>query len=804
MNGGSGSELMKRRRAADTKQKAWTFIRQLNETAGTQPDRIALEDGTRQFSYREMYRCWERYAAVFTALGMTEKEQARVGLLGATASETIFAFYGLDMVGAGISIIPSYSAFNPKKILRVIEEEHLTDIIITDDFAQADLIYRLLSQKKQLGLNNVLLLHVPVSGTAVSPLMSTAQEHKYKFLKSWFAPICMDTLLMMYGSDDFHTAGADVSVKPDHAGVLILHTSGTTGGTGKPVVLSDRSLNAACSCFIETDGYKALMEDPVSAVTVDLSNAYSLVDQVHLPLSVGGTIAAIPGGILNPWFYKAIPEFGITCLFGVSAMLDMWMKMPEAAAADFTSLQAVVLGGASVSAGDKRRYQEFLSEHGGTDILLINGYGISELGGACCLSSGTDDESIGMLLPGFEMRLYDEEQDVFCGQADAPCEGVLYLRSDFMAEEELDGEKILKTRIIDGEAFICTNDLVRAETDGGLVYLGRANRYFINEDGFKYEAGRVETEISKQSGIESCGMVPVYVKTKHDNIPMLCVKVLEEDKDEAAGVVCRALRNVFGKQGSLGPEQIPHRILIAEDLPRNANGKIDLYRINRGEVSGETFEVQPVRRKGRVVDFRIHPLKEDSSSDMIREVFDGIAGDMQNKYDYNKAKVKKREEKKMMNNNPFGGFGFFNQMGGNMMSQMMDQMMQMYGGCKDKQEGFGSGFFGFPGMSGKPDMQKMMDNMKNVAPFMQQMNQQMNQQMDQMITYVNQMNQMTLQMMQQMQEQNCRMWVQFFQMLQNMNGADVEEAAEEEKPKTSAKSGKSAKAKAKSKAAEEK
>lgn len=163
MSGRFSSARLKAGKSADPDQKAWSFIRQLNEAAGTKPDRIALEDGARQISYRDMYRHRERYAAVFTSLGMTEKEKARVGLLGATAVETVLAFYGLDMVGAGISIIPSYSAFSPAKILRVIEEEHLTDIIITDDFAQANLVRRLLSEKDQLGLNNVVLLHVPAS-----------------------------------------------------------------------------------------------------------------------------------------------------------------------------------------------------------------------------------------------------------------------------------------------------------------------------------------------------------------------------------------------------------------------------------------------------------------------------------------------------------------------------------------------------------------------------------------------------------------------------------------------------------------
>ena len=36
-------------------------------------------------------------------------------------------------------------------------------------------------------------------------------------------------------------------------------------------------------------------------------------------------------------------------------MLDMWMKMPETAMPDFSGLQAVVLGGASVSAGFREK-----------------------------------------------------------------------------------------------------------------------------------------------------------------------------------------------------------------------------------------------------------------------------------------------------------------------------------------------------------------------------------------------------------------------------------------------------------------
>ncbi len=67
-------------------------------------------------------------------------------------------------------------------------------------------------------------------------------------------------------------------------------------------------------------------------------------------------------------------------------MFEHWMKLPEETAFDFSSLRGVVLGGSVVSAKDKRRYAQFLKKHGAADVLLFNGYGISELGGACCIS----------------------------------------------------------------------------------------------------------------------------------------------------------------------------------------------------------------------------------------------------------------------------------------------------------------------------------------------------------------------------------------------------------------------------------
>ena len=70
------------------------------------------------------------------------------------------------------------------------------------------------------------------------------------------------------------------------------------------------------------EGVDLPRDDLATAVIVDLSNAYSIIDQVHVPFAMGASVAVAPGGVLNPWFYKAIPHHGITFLFTISAMFE--------------------------------------------------------------------------------------------------------------------------------------------------------------------------------------------------------------------------------------------------------------------------------------------------------------------------------------------------------------------------------------------------------------------------------------------------------------------------------------------------
>ena len=104
-------------------------MRQLNH--------IAIEDGTNKYSDGVMFRNWDRCASVFSALGITGENKARVGMMGSMSAEAIFTFSAQNMVGAEISIVPSYSVFRPERVKQTIRTVPVLYVVPAEKGPQA-------------------------------------------------------------------------------------------------------------------------------------------------------------------------------------------------------------------------------------------------------------------------------------------------------------------------------------------------------------------------------------------------------------------------------------------------------------------------------------------------------------------------------------------------------------------------------------------------------------------------------------------------------------------------------------------
>ena len=113
-------------------QRVWSYIWQQNSADPVRLRAKAVIDCTRDYTYEQMFAEWERYARVFTGLGITGKNGSRVAIGGTISAEPLFAFYGLNMTGAEVSMF-SYPDFLPGGQWKtMLEKEKITDLILSD------------------------------------------------------------------------------------------------------------------------------------------------------------------------------------------------------------------------------------------------------------------------------------------------------------------------------------------------------------------------------------------------------------------------------------------------------------------------------------------------------------------------------------------------------------------------------------------------------------------------------------------------------------------------------------------------
>ena len=105
-------------------QKCCKYIRALNSVSDERPDSIALFDGKRDYTYRRMFRRWELYAEVFSALDICAEHGSRAAITGNPSAETIMAYYALNMTGTSVSMVHMSDLRDPLRWERMVRGIH--------------------------------------------------------------------------------------------------------------------------------------------------------------------------------------------------------------------------------------------------------------------------------------------------------------------------------------------------------------------------------------------------------------------------------------------------------------------------------------------------------------------------------------------------------------------------------------------------------------------------------------------------------------------------------------------------------
>ena len=601
-------------------QKIWQYIKRRAEL---EPERLylpAILDCSGTYTYGQMFAQWDRYARVFSAMGITDTKNSRVALVGSVDAEPLFAFYALNMTGASVSMFSYPDLLPGGRWKTMVEKEHITDMVISDIMVSPQMWAELRKAKAEFGLRNIILLHTRMGGPCLGYAEMLYNEFNYNALKRLPDVQYMDALLEQHKDHAIHYGRKG----GDHLAV-ICHTSGTTNGTRKPLPYTDRMVNALTSAdpsgMLRGVKQKAPGDNAANPkvdgmewastgrrqmtmiLPFDLSAASMINGFATMTFASGNAVVTTCFGFLHPKFVRAFKYYKVDIGFISGFMLDGWMKQPELDADAFSSVKVFGFGGSYISPAKMEKYEAFLKAHGFTGIVS-QAYGMSELCGSMLfVPPGCREDILGYPDNPEFYRILDEEDGKFHRLSEGEREGVLYGRSNSMCQNTLDGETLFELTAIDGQGFVCMNDVVHANPDGSLSYVGRSNQFFANNEGVKFDSGIVETQLLAHPNIDLCAIVPLLDKRIHDTVPVLYAIPADKDRD-GAEQVRQALADIYVRGTRLKDSVLPTQFVLVDHIPLSATGKVDIYHITRSRIDGNAYNILPVKHGGALIDIQ--------------------------------------------------------------------------------------------------------------------------------------------------------------------------------------------------------
>ncbi|GAA1275286.1 acyl-CoA synthetase [Kitasatospora nipponensis] len=347
-----------------------------------------------------------------------------------------------------------------------------------------------------------------------------------------------------------------VPVPAPHGPAMLLYTSGTTGAP-KGVMLSHRALLADLDALAAAWAWTA--EDTL-VHGLPLFHVHGLVLGVLGALRTGSRL--VHTGRPTPAGYAAA---GGTLYFGVPTV---WSRVAadEACAQALAGARLLVSGSAPLPVPVFERLTA-LSGH-----RPIERYGMTET--LITVSTRADGErrpgSVGLPVAGVRTRLCGED-----GVSPVACDGESVGELQVSGPTLYDGylgrpEADAQSRTADG--WFRTGDVATIGPDGFHRIVGRASVDLIKSGGFRIGAGEVEAALRDHPAVADAAVVGAPDPDLGQAVVAFVVPEGPVTGDQLAAFVAQRL----------SVHKRPRRVVLVEELPRNAMGKVLKKRLLEG------------------------------------------------------------------------------------------------------------------------------------------------------------------------------------------------------------------------------
>ena len=392
-----------------------------------------------------------------------------------------------------------------------------------------------------------------------------------------------------WGYGSYPAEGPEVPVH----GASLAYVIFTSGSTGRPKGAMIRHDAISERLLWQSGEILDFGHDDASLFKAPLSFDIS-VNEIFLPLVCGGRLVVLrPGGERDPHhLLSVLSEQRVTFTYLVSSMLDVLLEM-EGGSGKLDSLRHVWCGGEVLT---PELYERFRTRLG---IPLYHGYGPAEttIGVSHVIYRGAAERlstSIGKANPNTQLYVLDDElRPVPVGVGGELYAGGLLLGRGYVNAPGLTASRFVANPFAsDGSRLYRTGDLARFAPDGSLDFLGRADNQ-IKIRGMRLEIEDVELGLAEHPSVRhTC----VVAKKNAAGGTYLVGYVIPSTGAEAP----------HGTGSRRGPQQhmveymVPAHVVVLEQFPLTANGKVDRAALPE-PVIGTGTVVAPATENERLV-----------------------------------------------------------------------------------------------------------------------------------------------------------------------------------------------------------
>jgi acyl-CoA synthetase (AMP-forming)/AMP-acid ligase II len=520
----------------------------LLRTAERQPSKEALVFGADRFSYAEVRE--RALAAARSLAGLGVRRGDRVGLLMPNCPDFVFAFFGIQLLGA--VAVPINTRFRARELGYVIENAGLVALLTSDIVDEAvDFVQRLGEALPGLaGQSDPAALALPEAPRLRSLVLLGERDP--------------DAFLSRVQFDALGAAVSEQSVLDGRLGVrvrdigLMLFTSGTTAAPKGCLLTHEAVVRIWCATArLFRIGEADRIWDALPMFHM------SCIGPLIFTFELGATLVSMthfePGAALQviereraSWLYTVFPPIAMALV-----------KHPAFADTDRSAIRGLM----NVAPPDTLS----LIQDAFAPARQMGGhFGMTECAGAitCNVWDATRHQQVatcGAPVPGVEVRVVDPETGAVLG---ADTRGELQIRGIGLFEG-YHGDPEATAASFTDDGWLRSGDAGQIDADGMVIYLGRI-KDMMKVGGENVAPAEIESHLSTHPAVKLVQVVAVP-DPRLDEVPAAFIEL-------APGGELTEAEAIAYCEGQIASFKVPRHVRFVTEWPMSAT-KIQKFRL---------------------------------------------------------------------------------------------------------------------------------------------------------------------------------------------------------------------------------